>query len=275
MNDKICLYAQPFKSTKTFYDIINNAVDFNLSAIEGFNQFELEKTDKNIAQKIYRYADEKNIIFPCFSVYADFSGDNFKDELKRVKTYADIAKLFGSPYFHHTIIPICQSTDEVLAKKKEYYDRGIKVVREIYDYAESLGIKAIYEDQGYIFNGVEGFGNFLADVNRDVGVIADFGNIYQSTNTITEFIEAFSDRICHVHFKDVLIKDDNNGEGLQTLTGKYMYMADFGKGCSDFIGGMELLKKANYNGYYAIEHTIYDDSTIQLQKDIDFIKGLI
>ena len=188
-------------------------------------------------------------------------GDDAPEMIERLKGFAKVCAILECPYLHHTIASNYINPDEVLCNGEENFKKGIAAVREIYDYAEVLGVKAIYEDQGYIFNGVEGFGRFLKEVDRNVGVVADFGNIYQAGNTPEEFVNAFGNLVKHAHIKDITIKDNNfTGEGYKTLDNKYMFEVLFGCGCVDIQGVISLLKTKGYNGFYGLEFAADKDS---------------
>lgn len=276
MDKKLCVYSKPFPRMKSNFEKIDVAVEYGMPGVECFNNMDFATPDEEAARRMKDYADEKNIIFPCFSVYADFSGDNFNDVVEMLKGYARVAKIMDCPYLHHTIISECFDPDKVTPFKNEYYKKGIEGVRKVYDYAESIGIKAIYEDQGYIFNGVEGFGNFLADVNRDVGVVADFGNVYESCDNITDFIKAFKDKICHAHLKDMLLTDEQpSGIYMKSLNGKYVVETDFGKGSVDFKGAIDLLKSINYKGYFGVEYCVNDDNSPMYDEALKYAKAIM
>ena len=51
------------------------------------------------------------------------------------------------------------------------------------------------------------FDDLLGEVDRNVGVVADLGNILFVGETPEEFVARFAGRICHVHAKDYLRKD--------------------------------------------------------------------
>ncbi len=276
MNKKIAFYAPPFPGMKSYYDVIDAAEKYGLSAVEGFTNFELQTPDVKEAEKIKKYADRKNIKTPCMSAFMDLAEEGSRRMIERAKGYAEVAAILGSPYLHHTIVGEFSNPNKVLPQKEELFKRGIEAVREIYDYAEKLGVKTVFEDQGYIFNGVEGFGRFLDEVDRDVRVVADFGNIYQSKDGIEDFIKAFSEKICHVHIKDVHITADNvKGTGLETISGEYMNEVEIGTGDIDFALAIDLLKKAGYDGYYSIEYTAPEDNSPIIEKTLKFLDSLI
>lgn len=275
MTKKICFYTQPFSWIKSYRDMVDVAVKYNISAIEGFSQFEFGEPDVKEALAVKKYADERNVKFPCFTVNIDLAGDDRRQMLDRIKGYAEIAAALGAPYLQHTVVPQCADPNEVMPYRDELYRRGIESVREVYDYAKTLGVRTIYENQGYIFNGVERFGKFLDEVDRNVGVVADFANIYQTKNTTEEFVKAFLDRIVHVHIKDVSLTKERYGESLKTLTDYYFNEAHIGEGVVDFEGVIALLNEAGYNGYYGIEYGTRQESSLEVDHILKLLDNWI
>lgn len=276
MNSKIIFYSRPFPYVKTYKQMIDCALSHGLTAVEGFCQFDLETPDTDKAKEIKKYADSKNVIFPCFSLYSNLTSENSKEEIERAKRYAEIASILGSPYLHHTITPESVYPKNVLKDKDKHFEKGILAVREIYDFSEKIGVKTIYEDQGYIFNGVDNFRNFLSEVDRDVGVVADFGNIYQSNNSIEEFISAFSNKICHVHIKDISITDCYiKNKSLPSINGKFAIEVEVGKGIINFKKCFKMLKEAGYNGYYSLEYSATDDNSNEIKFALEKIEKTI
>lgn len=255
MTNKLCVYYGPTACFNTHMQKIDAAAYFGMAGVELLNSYEFDTPSIENAKVLKAYADEKGIKLPCFSVFCDVRESGATDKLK---AYANVAKVLGCDYLHHTIIPEYADPDKVLPHKSEYFKKGIAAVREVYDYAEALGIKTVYEDQGYIFNGISGFGDFLAEVGRDVGVIADFGNICEADCTITDFINAFRDKICHVHVKDMLVTDSPPAvrTKMRTLSGKYVREVIPGTGSVDIPEAMRLLREMNYNGFYSAEFAV-------------------
>lgn len=271
MNKKLCFYSNPFPRIRSYYDMIDAAAEYGLNAVEGFGFMEFEKPDFEAAKRIREYADKKNVSFPCFSVAVDFAAKRENKEM--LKRYADLAKILGSPYLHHTIVGEYIEPQKVLPYKEKLFREGIEAVREIYDYAESIGIKAIYEEQGYIFNGIEGFGRFIGEVGREVGVVLDFGNIYESKDGLPEFVERFKHLIVHVHVKDIKLSSSNKGGGFGTLNGKYMFDAKLGEGDAEICEAIELLKKYGYNGFYSLEFGAESDGSSVMSDSINLLKS--
>ena len=275
MNEKICFYSPPFPRVKTYFDMVDATVEHGLKFIEGFCLLDLAEPDVELAKKIRKYADEKGVGFSCFSVYINLVGDDRAEQMEILKGYAQVAAILGSPYLHHTIANDFQNPDNVVPYKEELFKRGIEAVREIYDYCQTLGVRAVYEEQGYLFNGIEGYTRFLNEVNRDVGVVADFANICQAGEKTEDFIKAFADRIVHAHIKDVVLNDTQGTTGLKTLVGNYMHEAIIGTGDIDIKKGIQLLKEAGYTGYYGIEYGAPEDDSPVIKESLELIDSLL
>ena len=277
MNKKICFYTPPpFPRVKSYFDMVDVAVEYGVPGIEGFCSLDFTNPDIEVAKRVREYADSKNIEVPCFSLFINITGVDSEEMVERLKKYADVAKVLGSPYLHHTIVNEICNPDKVIPYKEELFKKGIESVRKVYDYAESIGIRTIYEEQGYIFNGLEGYDRFLNEVNRDVGIVADFGNISQAGGDFVEFVKKYADRVSHVHIKDVVLTDSNESQtGLKTLTGQYMHEAEVGKGIVDMKSAFKILKEAGYQGYYALEYGAPSDDSPAIKNALEFMDSLI
>ena len=275
-NDRICFYTPPYAYVKSYRTLIDCTAAHGLSYLEGFSHFELARPDLNAARAIKAYADEKHVRFSCFSVFSDLVGDRAAETVEMLKGYADVCAVLECPYLHHTIVPNCFDPDAVLPHYEEYYRQGIELVRQVYDYAEKRNVRTVYEDQGYIFNGVNGFGRFLKEVERDVGVVADFGNVYQVGETAEAFTDAFRDRICHVHVKNVTIREQNDtGSGLKTLQGKYMFAAALEDGDADCRKLIADLQANGYSGCYSLEFSAQNDDPHEMTVRIEQLMNWI
>ena len=266
MNEKITMYSPPFPRLKSYIDVIDLACEYGVKSVEPFCMFEFNEPDVKKAHKVKEYADKKGVIFPCFSIYTTIVDADLKEQIKRLQGYADVASVLGSPYLHHTIVGEAKDPDKVLPFKDELMCKGIELVREVFDYAAEKNVRTVYEDQGFIFNGVDGFGEFLSKVDRNVGVVADFGNVYQSGDSIEDFINAFREEIVHAHIKDVIVSDTENS-GFPSLNGRFVnYNVEIGTGDIDCKKVIDLLKSYGYDGYYGIEYAVTDDNSPVIEK---------
>lgn len=257
MMDRVCLYTPPLSSVASYFEMVDLAAEYGITQLETINALELAMPDTVFAQELKAYADTKGISFPCVSLGIDLVGENRQTAVETAKAYVDVAAILKAPYFHHTIAFDFRHPKKVLSNAALYYEQGLDAVRSIYDYANTYGIRTVFEDQGFLFNGCETFSRFLADVERDVGIIADFGNIAFVDETIEPFIWRFADRIVHTHVKDYRItaqaqRQMRPGEYL-TMNGSYLQDCPLGQGDIPIKKAMRLLGELQYSGSISLE----------------------
>lgn len=275
MKSRACIYTSPIPGLKTYLDVIDVAVEYGLENVETINSYELREPNVEFAKRMREYADEKGVRFPCVSVGMNLVGDNGPEMIEKMKKYADVAKALGSPYLHHTIALECRNPKVIEENRALFYNRGLEAVRTVFDYAAEIGVRTVYEDQGYLFNGVENFGNFLADVDRNVGVVADFGNIVFVDEAVENFIPAFADRIVNVHIKDYIVtpgEAERNPKDFYSWNGNLLRDCVFGEGSVNMEKGFGELKKIGYKGTFAMEcPPMGEDPRGNLRKNIALI----
>ena len=272
---KLAFYNKPFPRIQTFYDLIDCCVAYGLPAYEGFCQMELTEPDIDDAKKMRAYADENGVTCCCFSVYANITGDDAAAQVERMKGFADVAAVLGSPFIHHTIAPQPKEAVANPDVREKMFWLGIEGIRAIYDHAIQKGVRAIYEDQAFIFNGVAGFGRFLKEVDRDIGVVADFGNIFQMNERVEPFIEAYGDRVVHVHLKDMLEVPETYPDRYPTWGDAYCAEIEFGHGEVNFEDAIAALRKFGYDGYYGMEYGAKSDDSTAVDEMVAFSRNLL
>ncbi|MBR2422572.1 MAG: sugar phosphate isomerase/epimerase [Oscillospiraceae bacterium] len=254
---KFCLYMPPLSSIGSYREMVDYAAEHNIKYLETLNILDLSTPDLQVAKDLKAYADSKGITFPCVSVGISLVDGDRKAAVETLKRYADIAKILGSPYLHHTIALNFSDPAYIAENFQLFYNRGLEAVREVFDYAASIGIRTIYEDQGFVFNGKVTFARFLKDVDRNVGVVADFGNIQFVDEDVEDFIAAVQDRIVHVHVKDYLVTPGGTREKLPgeytSRGGNYLQGCLIGKGSVHTDLAFQALAAMGYKGYVALE----------------------
>ena len=254
---EFCLYTPQVSSIRTYKEMVDYAADHGIKKLETLNILDLSSPNLETAKELKDYADSKGISFPCVSVGISLVDDDRAEKIEEVKRYADIAKILGSPYLHHTIALNFSEPQFIADNFDLFYQRGLEAVREIFDYAATLGIRTIYEDQGFVFNGRETFSRFLKDVDRNVGVVADFGNIQFVDEQVEDFIPAFADRIVHVHAKDYIVTAGTSrpieaGE-YTSKGGNFLKGCLIGEGSVNTAAAFQALRAMDYKGFVALE----------------------
>lgn len=275
-----CLYMPPLTTIGSYREMVDFAAAHSIRYLETLNILDLSTPDLQVARDLKAYADSKGISFPCVSVGLNLVDDDRKEAIETVKRYADVAKILGSPYLHHTIALNFSEPQKIADNFEVYYQRGIVAVRETFDYAATLGIRTIYEDQGFLFNGCENFSRFLQDVDRNVGIVADFGNIQFVDEHVEVFIAKFADRIVHVHAKDYIVTDGASREILPdeytSKGGNYLRGCLIGEGSVHTDDAFRSLQAIGYHSFVALEgDPIGPDEEASFRKNQETVTGYI
>lgn len=244
--------------------MIDLAADYGAKVIEGFNRWELKTADPEAAKKLRAYAEKKGIRFVCLSCYCEMLPDNAPEQIQKMKAYANIAGILGAPWLHHTLVSGYSDPNYVLKNADLLLAAAANTARQIYDYCQELAIRPIYENHGYLINGIKGFSRFLEKTDRDVGILLDTGNSYSVDESPELFVKAFSGRIAHVHLKDVCYSTiPASSEWRCTRNHHYYKNAEPGRGIVDLTAIMSQLESTGYQGYYALEFGApHDDSPV-------------
>lgn len=257
MDSRICLYLSPFSATASYVEMIDLAAAFGICRLETLNNYELATPDLEAARRLRRYADEKGVTFACTSVGVNLVGEGRRQAIETAKRYADVAAVLGAPLLHHTIAVEFEHPEIIDANRELFYEQGIAAVREVYDYAASLGLRTIYEDQGFLFNGAANYGRFLHDVERDVGTVADFGNIMFVDEVVEQFIPVAGRRVAHVHVKDYMVFPKGSSEKQEkdraSYGGHLLRACELGAGVVDFDAAFAALEAVGYRGNFSLE----------------------
>ena len=230
--------------------------------IEPYPMAELMTPSLAEARRISDYAREKGLELPCFSITARMTGEEAKSEVEKLCRYADVCAQMHIPYLHHTLIPALAPAG-VPHDIDAAIDEAAGNARIVFDYAKSVGVSCIYEDQGFCVNGIRRFEYFLHALNRSAGVVADLGNILFAGEKAQDFVGRFAPLVRHVHIKDYLFKDgrlDYPGRGwYRTLGGDYLRGTVIGHGVIPFRRVMAQLIDAGYDGWYSVEYDGLED----------------
>ena len=273
MNTRIAFYARPFPGIRSWYDMVDESAKRGMTALEAFTNMDLETPDVEAAKKLRAYAEEKGVRFCCLSCYCLMTLENTEEQVARMMAFVDVAAALGSPYFHHTVVSAYTTPEPLLEEWDAVFENAVNAVRRIYDYGQTKGVRLVYEDQGYMVNGVENYGRFLDAVGRDVGVLLDMGNNYNVDEELDGFLEAFLPRICHVHIKDVAYSDRVLPGWIHTLHHHSFQCLPMGAGIIDHKKYISRLEAAGYTGIYSLEYGADSDDSTLMDDTIATLSG--
>lgn len=245
----------------SFYDAVDYCAKAGFEALEPYPAHEFAVPDADAlkaAQRLGQHAKEMGVRINCFSMGINITtGDTVRANIEKLKRYAEIAAAMGSPFLHHTLLPGLSHGRDANVTFRELLNVAVSGVREVYDAAQTFGVRAVYEDQGFVFNGCERFERFLDAVERPVGVVADLGNILFVDETPMEFVGRFAPYVAHVHVKDYIAKKSTDNypgeEWYNTRSGGYLRGTIVGHGVNDFVACCRILINAGYTGSFSLE----------------------
>ena len=267
VRERVCFYG----GCESVFETVDYAVRFGAAGIELMNFCEEFKTpDMKMAKEVSAVAKRYGLRLPCFSAGINFAEGDREKKLSRIKGYVDICSELEIPYMHHTlVIPLEEPEDYSFAVRI-----GIESAHEIYEYAKARGVQTILEEQGFVFNGVEGYRLLDNPLTRNCKTLLDVGNIMFVDECAEDFIDSYAERIVHVHLKDYVISDKplKNSSVIKSLThgdvykskgGKCLTACEIGTGDVNYPEISRKLKKIQYNGCYSLEFdTIPSDDEI-------------
>lgn len=207
---------------------------------------------RDLRKALKRYGLE----MACCSVFADVW--TYDDALVKLKKQAEIAAETESPYLHHTCLPWL-SRKEGQPSFKDGFDRAVDICGEVALYAKTLGVTAIYEEQGMYLNGCESFGRFINEMRKidpEIGICGDMGNIMFAGEKPSEFFRRFASEIKHVHVKAYTEYDcftDPGGLSYEIANGKWLKEVSPYAERNTVSELVRILSEAGYDGVYSFE----------------------
>lgn len=192
----------------------------------------------------------------CISVYVDVASYTPPYEVRSsaidaVKACIDLAVKVGCPLVHHTLVTR-------LTGGRSDYDKVLPVALEaasdIASYALERGITILYEPQGMLFNGLDGYLTFFSAMRskyENIGVCLDVGNTLWVDEDCYALAEKCAKHVRHVHVKDYVL-DSEDGQ-YRTLGGRTIKEVALGDGVIDLNKVMNILDSVKYRGYISVE----------------------
>lgn len=253
IREKVCFYS-PLKWADSQIELLKYSVKMGARGLEFLNCAELREPDMAAARELGRFAKANDLILPCLSVGISLVGERGRENIEKVKKYAEICSELEIPYLHHTVAPRFSNNYEQ-SERDAYFAEGVAATCEISDYAKALGVKTLLEDQGFIVNGVKNYGSFREAAGNCFDVLLDVGNICFVDEKAEDFLAAYPAVTRHAHIKDYIIydKDPEGISDYRTLGGKYLANCEMGTGNVNFEKIAQELSRAGYHGYYSLE----------------------
>ena len=199
-----------------------------------------------------------------------------KAEIKRVCEELDVAAELGVKLFRHDA---CWTLEG-----RRSFDLALpeiaKNTREITKYAESLGIKTMTENHGYLAQGSERMEKLFNAVDHpNFGLLCDMGNFLCFDEDPVQAVARVAPYTIHVHAKDFIVnKKDICTEGskwFKTRAGYNLLGVPVNEGSVPVEDCIKALKKAGYDGCINIEYEGELDSVTGIRRVFNNLKKIL
>ena len=257
------------------FEMIDLAVELGFASIEFTDVYAPEGKDKiEQAKDIAAYAKEKGIEVSTYTIGADLLLKDEAEEFERLKGELKIAEALGVNKMRHDI---CWGFPAEM-KTKRGFDDALAIVapraRKVTDYAETLGIKTMFENHGFFCQDSDRVEKLLNAVgSENFGLLADLGNFLCADDNPAVAIGKLAPYAIHVHIKDFFVKngmlpDPGNG-WFRSRAGNYLRGTVVGHGDVPVKQCIETLKRAGYNGSYSIEFEGVEENVFALKTGLE------
>ncbi|NLF27354.1 MAG: sugar phosphate isomerase/epimerase [Clostridiales bacterium] len=257
-------FAEQYTRGYTQAEALRFAAEAGFAGVEATNLAELSTPDLKKAEALAATAAELGLAIPCMSMGARLECENWRERVRLLKEYVDVARALGAPLFHHTLAPTLGMLPEEMPFYRDVRAQLIEAAADVQQYARAFGITCVYEDQGFVVNGVHDYEDFYDSLPLDnKGVVADLGNIYFYGEQPARFTAHFLHKIRHVHVKDYLLKPGGGqfpGRGWYlSKQGDFIRGTVLGHGATDFVPIFRTLIRGGYDMWYSLEFDGMED----------------
>ena len=270
------------KRGMTYFEACQRARDMGYDGIE-FIDLDLafapgEDNVESLAKHLRAHCEALGLDIPAYTVAADFlngRGGAPEDEPARVCRCADIAALLGAKVLRHDAF---WKLGE-LRDWREGVARVVPGIRQVADYAQSLGIRTCTENHGRIMQDSDRVEYLMRAVDHpNYGWLVDMGNFLCADDQPVHAVPIAAPYAFHVHVKDFLYKPadaENPGQGwFPSRNGSYLRGTVAGHGVVPIRRCLETLKKAGYDGVVSYEFEGMEENLPALEAALSFLRGL-
>ena len=217
-----------------------------------------------------------------YAVHADFlygSDGDIKKECERVKACVDVAKKLGSPLMRHDASWGLKDTS-----KARSWQEAVKyiapAIREVAEYAASLGIKTMSENHGQFLQDSIRMEELVLAVNHpNYGLLVDMGNFMCADETSITALPNVMPYAFHVHAKDFLYKSGTeprpDDSWFPTRGGNHLRGTILGHGVVSVGQCIEYVKKCNYNGVLSLEFEGSEEPLDAIRRGYEYMKRFV
>jgi sugar phosphate isomerase/epimerase len=265
---KFSLFDAIEYSSKTGFDVIE-FTDF--VPPEG-------KSPEIFAAELAKASKDAGLGICNFATHADFlysSTGDMKKEVQRLKKQLDIAKILGAPVMRHDASWGLQDTS-ICRTWREAIKIMAPAIREVTEYAASLGIKTMTENHGYFLQDSSRMEELVLAVNHpNYGLLVDIGNFMCADETSITALSTVMPYAFHVHAKDFLYKKGSEAipddSWFPTRGGNHLRGTVVGHGVVQVGQCINYIKKSGYTGIVSLEFEGLEEPLEAVKRGYDYL----
>ncbi len=247
--------------TLTPLEAVEKAKEIGFDGIEITDDIIVKAEDPVAMCKALRAkAESLGMVISNFAVTANLLAEDIDAEIATLCKKVDYAELMGCPTMRHDV---CKNPDPYRSYEKTL-PRLVDAIRKVTEYAASKGIKTMTENHGFYSQDstrVEALINAVDHPN--FGQLIDLGNFLCADENSGIAVGRCAPYAFYVHAKDFIFKSGQDpfpGTGwITTRAGNFIRGTIVGHGVVPIVQDLRALKKANYDGWIAIEFEGMED----------------
>ncbi len=229
------------------------------------------------AAQIKEEAARCGIEISAYVIGANLAKEYLADEIIRLKGCVDIAAALGAKFFRHDVYgkegADFRSFDMALPTMS-------KAIREVTAYAQTLGIKTMTENHGFVAQDSDRVERLINAVNHpNYGVLIDIGNFACADEDSAIAVSRLAHLAFLVHAKDFVKKsfDEYQGEEgfFRTRGCNWIKGVAVGEGDIPVKQCLTILKREGFDGYIDLEYEGHEDCIEGLKKGLAFVRAAI
>ena len=267
------------KRGMTYFEACQHARDMGYDGIE-FIDLDLafapgEDNVESLAKHLRAHCEALDLDIPAYTVAADFlngRGGAPEDEPARVCRCADIAALLGAKVLRHDAFWRLGE----LRDWREGIARVVPGIRQVADYAQSLGIRTCTENHGRIMQDSDRVEYLIRAVDHpNYGWLVDMGNFLCADEPSMHALPIAAKYAFHAHAKDFLLKSEKpSDEWFPTRNGNFLRGTVVGHGVVPVRECVKTLREAGYDGWLSLEFEGMEDNLPALRAGLSYLRAV-
>ena len=261
-----------------YFEIARLAKEHGFDAVE-FLDITKRPEDETVidtAKALRKHCEELGIEIAAYTIGADLlngRGGSAEEEAARLKGCLDVCKALGAPVMRHDV---AWGLPEGMT-----WEEGIEVlvprIREVTEYAASLGIRTCSENHGYIYQDSDRVKKMIDAVNHpNYGWLVDIGNFICADEDNLSAVKVAAPYAFHVHAKDFLRKPADAvapGAGwFKSRDGQHIRGTVVGHGVVPVKECLDVIRESGYQGVVSLEFEGSEENIPAVINGLDYLR---